>query len=650
MRLKILLLLFLLLGGAASAQRSLRWKWTEIPITNATGVKAFRGVDSINVVRAFYLDVDMNNLAVEVKPAMANGTETAASILHRLGASAGVNGGFFSANQALGLVLIDGRILTPPLTSLQRAGIAYYATRAAFGLDQKRNPQTTWAYQWNGVLYNYPTPNPNQQGAPAPPPDPQSFTPPALPWKIFQALGGGPNLLSRGTINLTYNEEVMFGSGVGSDNPDPRTAIGFTAAKHVIMFVVDGRQAASTGLSLTETAQTLLALGCVEAINLDGGGSSTFVVNDRVLNNPSDGQERRVANVFAVVPADTIFEIQGARVLDATHLDVSFDHEVDSTSAVQETNYQFDQGLQLSNLVPAVRLDTIDHRVVHLVTTTQIAGRQYTLTVNNVFDYFGRPLQAPFNRVSFTGALPLEFVFDTIDTNYHEVGAGWINTANPGYYGATPSRLNPIGNGSDYAFWNLHFPFSTTIFCRVYAWWVPASNRATDTPFIIRHASGTDTVRVDQTTGANRWNNIGRFPFAGAAGERILVADAATAGQFIVTDAIRLLPENNLAVPLQISEMPRRFALWPSYPNPFTKTTFLRYQLIAARALPVSLKIYNLLGAEVRTLVNGQFSAAWQHVQWDGTDNHGRHTPGGIYFARLVAGEMSLTQKIVLLR
>ena len=650
MRFRTAILLLHFIFNCAFAQRALQWKWTPLPIAGANGVKAFRGIDSINTIRAFYLDVDLNHLAVEVKPAAANGTEPASVILQRVGAVAGINGGFFGSGQALGLVMIDGQILTQPLASLNRAGTAYYATRAAFGLDKKRQPATTWAYNWNGVLHGYPAPNPNRQGAPAPLPDPKNFSPAATPWKVLHGLGGGPNLISQGAVNITYDAEVMFGSGVGSDNPDPRTAIGFTAAKHVIMFVVDGRQAASTGLSLPEVAQTLLALGCVEAINLDGGGSSTFVVNNKVVNSPSDGQERRVANVFAVVPADTIFEVKGAKVIDATHLDVSFDQEVDSTSAVQRGNYQIDQGLSLANAPNAARIDSVDRRVVHLVTTRQSAGRQYTLTVSNVTDFFGRPLRPPYNQIRFTGAIPVEFIFDTIDTNYHELGTGWINTANPGYYGTTPSRLNPVGNGGDYAFWNVHFSFAAPVFCRVFAWWVPASNRATDTPFVIKHAQGTDTVRIDQTTGASRWNEIGRFAFSGSADERILVSDAALRGQFVVTDAIRLVPETNVAVQARNVVVPRDLALLPNYPNPFQIGTVISYQLPAASNKIVSLKIYNLLGEEIQSWVQEKSTPGLHQINWDGRNQAGHLAPSGIYFARLQAGETMVMRKILLVR
>ncbi len=84
----------------------------------------------------------------------------------------------------------------------------------------------------------------------------------------------------------------------------PRTAIGIKANGKVILLTVDGRQENSAGMSLHELTKTMRWLGCVSAINLDGGGSTTlWVINDGVINHPSDNKkwdhegERKVANV-----------------------------------------------------------------------------------------------------------------------------------------------------------------------------------------------------------------------------------------------------------------------------------------------------------------------------------------------------------------
>ena len=88
----------------------------------------------------------------------------------------------------------------------------------------------------------------------------------------------------------------------------PRTAIGFNADSTRLYFVVvDGRHLTSTGVTLREMKGIFDALGAVNAVNLDGGGSSCILVNDEVLNHPSDGPVRAVGNgclFVSTAPAD----------------------------------------------------------------------------------------------------------------------------------------------------------------------------------------------------------------------------------------------------------------------------------------------------------------------------------------------------------
>ncbi|NIN67463.1 MAG: hypothetical protein GTO63_22730 [Anaerolineae bacterium] len=80
----------------------------------------------------------------------------------------------------------------------------------------------------------------------------------------------------------------------------PRTAIGIDDEGFVYFAVVDGRSSASVGMTLVELQHYLSRLGLVNAINLDGGGSSTMVLQQSVMNSPSDGRERSVAAVVEV--------------------------------------------------------------------------------------------------------------------------------------------------------------------------------------------------------------------------------------------------------------------------------------------------------------------------------------------------------------
>lgn len=88
----------------------------------------------------------------------------------------------------------------------------------------------------------------------------------------------------------------------------PRTAVGFSAdGTRMFLLTVDGRQAASRGVTLDELADMMVELGAYNALNLDGGGSSTLVVREpgseqlEIANSPSDGGERPVPNGLAIL-------------------------------------------------------------------------------------------------------------------------------------------------------------------------------------------------------------------------------------------------------------------------------------------------------------------------------------------------------------
>jgi hypothetical protein len=105
-----------------------------------------------------------------------------------------------------------------------------------------------------------------------------------------EAMGGGPILLRNGSYAGPQGPNEF------ADARHPRTAVGRLPDGTVWYMVIDGRQAMSLGASLPETAAVLQRWGCVDAINLDGGGSSAINALGMVLNRPSGGIERSVAN------------------------------------------------------------------------------------------------------------------------------------------------------------------------------------------------------------------------------------------------------------------------------------------------------------------------------------------------------------------
>ncbi len=108
---------------------------------------------------------------------------------------------------------------------------------------------------------------------------------------VTTAIGGGPVLIDNNQLR-TWEPP----------NPrHPRTAIGWNR-EQLFLVVVDGRQEGlSAGMTLPELATLMKRLGCTEAMNLDGGGSSTLWLGGQVMNWPSDGRERPVANGLLIV-------------------------------------------------------------------------------------------------------------------------------------------------------------------------------------------------------------------------------------------------------------------------------------------------------------------------------------------------------------
>lgn len=98
-----------------------------------------------------------------------------------------------------------------------------------------------------------------------------------------ESLGGTPVLVHDGKP-FVGNDGSAFMAG-----QQPRTIVGWTAAGDVLLVTIDGRQPGySEGISLPDAARLMVGLGAAEALNLDGGGSTTFVANGTVVNQPSD--------------------------------------------------------------------------------------------------------------------------------------------------------------------------------------------------------------------------------------------------------------------------------------------------------------------------------------------------------------------------
>jgi len=99
-----------------------------------------------------------------------------------------------------------------------------------------------------------------------------------------------------------------------------------------------------------------------------------------------------------------------------------------------------------------------------------------------------------------------------------------------------------------------------------------------------------------------------------------------------------------------VDNLPAEFALSQNYPNPFNATTAISYQLSGVSPHRTTLKVYNIAGQEVRTLVDEEQASGYYSVSWDGRDGLSKEVSSGIYFYRLQAGSYTETKKMVLLK
>ena len=94
--------------------------------------------------------------------------------------------------------------------------------------------------------------------------------------------------------------------------------------------------------------------------------------------------------------------------------------------------------------------------------------------------------------------------------------------------------------------------------------------------------------------------------------------------------------------------IPIEFSVTQNYPNPFNPSTTIKYS-IPQQSL-VTIKVYDILGTEVKTLVNGERTPGIYSVQWNGDNNYGSKVATGIYIYRVVAGNFVQVKKMILLK
>jgi len=231
-----------------------------------------------------------------------DGVDTPSKIANSRNASVVINGGYFARGhnpmRHIGLLKSKNMLIEPASNSVLRENIRYNINRGAFGVLNDNSVDISWASTRNDSIFSWSFPFSNRPGKPAN--INYNFS---EFWDVKEAVHAGPILIRNGRIMVSTEEEVFFNTPV--DGIQPRSAIGYKKNGDVIMMVVDGRQVDSRGVYLKELAMLLSQFNCEEAVNLDGGGSSSLVVDGKLVNKPIGlNIEREVMSFIAAFSGD----------------------------------------------------------------------------------------------------------------------------------------------------------------------------------------------------------------------------------------------------------------------------------------------------------------------------------------------------------
>jgi hypothetical protein len=286
--------------------------WTK-PASWNTGLPAdvevyqFQGNIAGSAVKAFAVAVNLASPVVRLSPEGAATLRTPTQFYNDAPSTTPivVNGGFFgSPNQSFSLLIKNEAVIFPNIKTVTRSfngvNTAYYPTRGAFGVSACCNtPTIQWIYNVgaSNTTYVYPQPSPNTTAA-APQPQPTALFPAnGNVWGAGYAIGGSPVLIKNGTIQITDTEELI---SVNNTTRRARTAIGYMLNNVAVMLVVEEGTSQSVGVTLQQLATMMKDIGMFEALNLDGGGSTTLLINGVQAIQPSDGSQRAMSTVVTV--------------------------------------------------------------------------------------------------------------------------------------------------------------------------------------------------------------------------------------------------------------------------------------------------------------------------------------------------------------
>ena len=295
-------IVFVALSCSRSMMRdSINMDWKLSDQTIANNIYLYEGYNSDVPLRAWAVQIPIKDNNIKILVSDDNdGLSTPSEIGSKSGATVIINGGYFTRGEKpirhIGLLKSKDSLYEPASNSVLREKLRYNINRGAFAIRYDNYPEISWATTKDDSIFSWSFPFKNRPGKPVS--VNYSFS---EFWDVREAVHAGPIIIKNRRINVTSEQEVFFNTPV--DGVQPRTSIGYKKNGDLIMMVVDGRQVDSRGVYLKELAILMSQFDCQEALNLDGGGSSSLVVNGKLINNPIGlKSEREVMSLIAVIP------------------------------------------------------------------------------------------------------------------------------------------------------------------------------------------------------------------------------------------------------------------------------------------------------------------------------------------------------------
>lgn len=288
---------------------NLTWKkqtYSSLP----SSVEIYKTTSTLNgrALNAWYAIADPEQVDFRVMyPETVGTTRTVATQAENAGDCYVLINGAIFGNYNIGAIITQGTMTQQWHGEIEGCYWAtddnlYNITRAMIGVDASGKAGAYWVgVPEKNQFYYYTSPMTTVAGQAKYGPATSTYPYPAVSWNPYYAISCGPMLVYNSKIMVNHvtsgshyltNYECWDESGVYYGNPD-RTALGITADGKIVLFVCDGRITASKGAYLTELAMIMKEIGCVHAMNLDGGGSTGMWVKGSGMINYKDGDSWR---------------------------------------------------------------------------------------------------------------------------------------------------------------------------------------------------------------------------------------------------------------------------------------------------------------------------------------------------------------------